>query len=464
MTVPHDPGRPGPDGRPAPPVQAPPPAPVPPTALPRPMAHPRPAAQPAPAAQPVPAAPQRARFDPFRWVVEHPGWVDLVLFGAAAFLLLAFSVVTGSIGLWLLFSVPMVAAGAFLRTRTGWATLAIGVLAVLHFVVGQQFVLGDAMIFYALFCATAHGSALTRRLALAAAFVGAFLQACAMIVSALWTAHRSALGVSAYELVIVFCSSLFVGCVAVLGTWAIGRYQHVRVEQLRLARESAAQAVRQREQSTALAVAAERARIAREMHDVVAHSLSVIIAQADGGRFVAAQDPGRAQEVLATIGTTGRAALADMRGLLGVLRQDEETSFGPQPGLEMLDELVGRVRSAGIRVELLREGDLSDVPHALGLTVFRVVQEALTNVMKHAGPGASARVRMSRTGEELRLDVLDDGRGHDPDSDGQGHGLTGMRERIGAFHGQLSTGPLPGGGYRVSARIPLRPDLGRTRP
>lgn len=404
----------------------------------------------------------RTRFDPFRWVVEHPGWVDLVVFGGGALFLVAFSILTGSLGWWLLPTFPMVAAGAFLRTRTGGATLVIGVLAVLHFITGQPYVLGDAMIFYALFSATVHGTALTRRLALGAAFFGAILQAGAMAAT-LAVSVRSA--GELYEVVLVFAVSLFVGCVAVLGTWAIGRYQHVRVDQLRLARERAAQEVHQREQRTALAVADERARIAREMHDVVAHSLSVIIAQADGGRFIAAQQPEKAQDVLATIGATGRAALADMRGLLGVLRRDEETSFGPQPGIEMLDELVARVRSAGVRVELHREGDLATVPHALGLTVFRVVQEALTNVMKHAGPAASVRVELARTGDLLRLDVLDDGRGYDPASDGQGHGLTGMRERIAAFQGELQTGPLPGGGYRVSARIPLRPDTpvpGRT--
>ncbi|MFC0674508.1 sensor histidine kinase [Brachybacterium hainanense] len=406
------------------------------------------------------AAPPRRGFDPFRWVVEHPGWVDLVVFGGAATVLLCLSVLSGTWELWVPFSVLMIGAGAFLRTRTGWATLAIGVLAVLHFVLGEPFLMGDVMIFYALFCATVHAAPLVRRLALGAAFFGAFLQAAGVAVGVAGYAQSAQ---ELLEAVIAFFSSLFVGCIAVLGTWAIGRYQHVRVDQLRLAREAAAQAVQQREQRTALAVADERARIAREMHDVVAHSLSVIIAQADGGRFVAAQSPEKAQEVLTTIGSTGRAALADMRGLLGVLRQEEETSFGPQPGLDMLDDLVGRVRSAGLAVDLERQGDLAAVPHALSLTVFRVVQEALTNVMKHAGPGASARIRLLHEPGMLRLDVLDDGRGHDPDSDGQGHGLTGMRERISAFHGELQTGPLPGGGYRVSARIPLQPPAARGR-
>src|SRR5699024_9730290 len=162
-----------------------------------------------------------------------------------------------------------------------------------------------------------------------------------------------------------------------------------------------------------LAVADERARIAREMHDVVAHSLSVIIAQADGGRFVASQKPEKAAEVLGTIGETGRAALADMRSLLGVLRQEDETSFGPQ------------LRPAGPRGDLELADALEGLPQALGLSVFRLVQEALTNVLKHGGPGSSAAVRIRRDPQQLLIEVLDDGQGTDPASDGQGHGLTG---------------------------------------
>src|SRR5699024_1270915 len=166
-----------------------------------------------------------------------------------------------------------------------------------------------------------------------------------------------------------------------------------------------------------LAVADERARIAREMHDVVAHSLSVIIAQADGGRFVASQKPEKAVEVLGTISETGRAALADMRSLLGVLRQEDETSFGPQPGPEMLPDLVERVRAAGLEVDLELDAPLEDLPQALGVSVFRLVQESLTNVLKHAGQGATAAVRSFRTADELVIEVLDDGRGVDPSSD-----------------------------------------------
>src|SRR5699024_6526304 len=162
-----------------------------------------------------------------------------------------------------------------------------------------------------------------------------------------------------------------------------------------------------------------------EMHDVVAHSLSVIIAQADGGRFVASQKPEKAVEVLGTIGETGRAALADMRSLLGVLRQEDETSFGPQPGPDMLPDLVERGRDVGLDCDAPVEG----LPQALGGSGFRLGQESLTNVLKHAGQGATGALRSFRTADELVIEVLDDGQGVDPGSDGQGHGLTGMRER-----------------------------------
>lgn len=390
---------------------------------------------------------------PFRWLADHPHIIDTVVIGAfTAFsaLGLLISGVGGTGLIWSLFSLPMFVAGFFLRRYPGRATLAIGVLAVGHFLLGTPAILGDMMIFYALYCANVHGSRLVGRLAMSAAFLGCALQAGWVAVDA-WDPEYSSIGLSIAQFIGLFLA----GSMVLLGIWAIARYQRVRVEQLDMAREQAEQAVREREQRTQLAVADERSRIAREMHDVVAHSLSVIIAQADGGRFVASQHPEKAADVLETIGSTGRAALADMRSLLGVLRGDEDTSFGPQPGLDALDDLVARVDAAGLRVSLERDGDLAGVPQAVSMSSFRLVQEALTNVMKHAGPAASARVKVRRTHAGLTIDVLDDGRGHDPSSDGQGHGLTGMRERVAVFGGELDAGPLPDGGFRVGARIPL---------
>ena len=410
-----------------------------------------PAGAPTPDAPDQAASPRRARRrDPFRWIIENPGTVDLIGFGGGALLLLVFSLGTAAIGWWALFSVPMVAAGALCRVRPLAGVVVIGSLALLHVLVGIPVVLGDVMTFYAMFCAVAYGSAAVHAVGIAAGMLGVIVQATVWGLDALRTQYG---GVP--EAVVSFFGLMLVGTITIVAVWALANLQRARVRQLALTRERAEQAVREREQRTALAVADERARIAREMHDVVAHSLSVIIAQADGGRFVAAQKPEQAAEVLGTIGETGRAALADMRSLLGVLRREDESSFGPQPGPEMLPDLVERVRGAGIAVDLEIDGRLDDLPQALGMSVFRLVQESLTNVLKHAGPGAAASVRLTRTAGQLVIEVLDDGQGTDPTSDGQGHGLTGMHERMSVFGGTLQAGPLPSRGYRVRAVVPL---------
>lgn len=396
------------------------------------------------------------RGDPFRWVLENPGLVDLIAFGATAAAILLFSLVTGSGGTWLVFSVPMIAAGALCRVRPLAGVLVIAALAVLHVIVQVPVVLGDVMTFYAMFCAIAYGSRAVHALGIVAGMLGVLTQATYWGLTALLddyggllTALSSFLGLGV------------IGTITIVAVWALANLQRARVRQLALTRDRAEQAVREREQRTALAVADERARIAREMHDVVAHSLSVIIAQADGGRFVAAHRPEQAVEVLGTIGETGRAALADMRSLLGVLRQEDETSFGPQPGPERLGELVERVRGAGVPVELEIDGDLADLPPALGLSLFRLVQESLTNILKHAGAEVSATVSIRRFPQRLTIEVLDDGRGAEAGSDGQGHGLTGMRERMSVLGGVLEAGPLPSRGYRVRAEVPLPGAPGR---
>ena len=404
---------------------------------------------------------RRRRHDPFRWIIENPGIVDLIGFGAGALLLLVFAVSIGSFGWWTLFTVPMIAAGALCRVRPLLGVIVIGLLAVTHLLANIPVVGGDAMTFYAMFCAVAYGGRAVGRLGVAAGFLGVIAQAGYWSLLAYFTPYGGAL-----QAAVTFTGLLFIGSITIVAIWALASLQRARVRQLALVRDRAEQAVREREQRTALAVADERARIAREMHDVVAHSLSVIIAQADGGRFVASQQPEKAVDVLGTIGETGRAALADMRSLLGVLRHEDETSFGPQPGPAMLEDLAARVRAAGLEVDLDLEGELEDLPQALGMSVFRLIQESLTNVLKHAGTGASAEVRIHRTAAHLEIEIVDDGQGTDPDSDGQGHGLTGMHERMSVFGGTLHAGPLPGRGYRVRAVVPLDGTLrgGETTP
>lgn len=407
------------------------------------MSTPRPVSTP-----PPPVA--RRRPDPFRWVIENPGIVDLVIFASAAALVGIFAFMTGSYGWWTLFSVPMIALGALCRVRPGLAVILIGSLAVLHVAVNVPVVLGDVLTFYAMFCAVAYGKPAVHAGGVIAGFAGVVVQAGYWSLLALRDFYG---GVVPAAMALV--SLLVVGSITVTAVWALANLQRARVRQVSLVRERAEQEVREREQRTALAVADERARIAREMHDVVAHSLSVIIAQADGGRFVASQAPEKAVDVLTTIGETGRAALADMRSLLGVLRNEDETSFGPQPGPSALPDLIDRVRAAGLQVELRIEGELAGLPQAMGVSLFRLVQEALTNVLKHAGPRATAIVHIRRTAERIDIAVIDDGRGIDPDSDGHGHGITGMRERMAMLGGTLHAAPLPGHGFRVLGSIPL---------
>jgi signal transduction histidine kinase len=221
---------------------------------------------------------------------------------------------------------------------------------------------------------------------------------------------------------------------------------------------------RDRDQQAKLAAADERARIAREMHDIVAHNLAVMIALADGAALTAIAAPQRAADTLATISATGRQSLGDMQRLLGLLRDGDPAPAGPrrltpQPGLDDLDELVEQVRAAGMRVALIRQGALGVCGPGAGLAVYRIAQEAFTNTLKHAGPQATAQVRLCCTATEVDLEVTDDG-GHQPgrppvDPPTRGHGLAGMIERAAAYGGQVEAGPLPGGGWRIRARLRL---------
>jgi signal transduction histidine kinase len=212
----------------------------------------------------------------------------------------------------------------------------------------------------------------------------------------------------------------------------------------------------ERDQQAAIATAAERARIAREMHDVVAHSLSVVIAQADGGRYAAEQDPRAATAALQTIGKTAREAQAEMRRALGVLGDRPDEPLRPQPGVGDLGALIARTREAGLAVGFAEEGSRPALSAATGLAVYRVVQEALTNVLKHAGPGAAATVNVRWEPDRVTLLVRDDGAGDSAgaEKDGPGRGLAGMRERTESRGGEFSASPAPGGGFEVRAEIP----------
>ncbi len=239
--------------------------------------------------------------------------------------------------------------------------------------------------------------------------------------------------------------------------WISGETIRVRRAYAVEMEERARLAEADREARAHRAVAEERARIARELHDVVAHEVSVIVVQAGAARRVLADHPDQAEEALAAIETSGRDALTEMRRLLGVLRHDDDAAMlRPQPGLGRLNALVDQMAEAGLPVAVEIDGEPRDLPAGIDLSAYRIVQEALTNSLKHAGPAAHARVRLGFGDDRLSIEVSDDGRGGAVRSlgNGSGHGLLGMQERVALFGGDLAAGPRIGGGYRVAAVIP----------
>jgi signal transduction histidine kinase len=242
------------------------------------------------------------------------------------------------------------------------------------------------------------------------------------------------------------------------GAWVLGDRARVQRALAAELRERALRLERDRAEDARQAVASERARIARELHDVVAHHVSMMVVQAEAGPVAVATEPARAAGAFEAIAATGRQALVEMRRLLGVLRSDGDQvpSLAPQPGLAEVPSLVEQVGRAGLRVELVVEGAQVPLPAGVDLSAYRIVQEALTNAVKHGGPGR-ARVLVRYGEDDLRLRVVDEGRagGPAPDDGRAGVGLVGMRERVHLFGGELHAGPGPGGGFTVDARLPI---------
>ena len=255
-----------------------------------------------------------------------------------------------------------------------------------------------------------------------------------------------------------FSSSIFVVTI-----WLTGLYAGTRRRYLESLEERAERAERERDQRARMAAAAERARIARELHDVVAHNVSVMVVQADGAGYALDSDVEQARTAVKAISATGRAALAEMRRLLGVLRRteaeseaaesrEESAAYDPQPGLAQLAELVS---TFAVPATLRISGDPAGLPEGQQLAVYRIVQEALTNVLKHGGPDANAAVEIEVGGRDVLVRVTDDGRGAAAARTGGGHGLIGMRERAGMYGGAVTAGPRQGGGFEVVARLPV---------
>jgi signal transduction histidine kinase len=368
---------------------------------------------------------------------------DLLLAGTlcmtAGFLSLAQVRLAGVLAFGML--VPLI----WRRTRPELTFFAVSSVAVLQWLSDTQLMAGNVGLLVALYAISVYGEVRYSRIALGVGGLGVLMATARYYGNSDWRQQVT---------MMVALGAL------VFGVWAIGERRRTRGLYVAQLEERAAQLERDRDRESKLAVSNERTRIAREIHDVVAHGLSIMIVQADGGLYAADASPEQAKKALATIGDTGRASLTEMRKMLGLLKQDEQLELDPdqprpQPGVSSLPELVENVRQAGLAVDYKVTGRPRDLPALLGLTAYRIVQEGLTNTLKHAGPGARTSVRLDFGREMLTVVVSDDGRGAGvaPSSD-PGHGLVGMRQRASISGGTVSAGPKAGGGYEVIARLP----------
>ncbi len=341
--------------------------------------------------------------------------------------------------------VGMLAPLVWRRSRPELVFFAVSAVAVLQWLSGTNLMAGNVGLLVALYTISVYGEIKYSRAALAVGGLGVLMATSRYYTRSDWKQQIT---------MMVALGAL------VFGVWAFGERRRTRGLYVAQLEERAAQLERDRDREAKLAVSNERTRIAREIHDVVAHGLSIMIVQADGGLYAADASPEQAKKALATIGDTGRASLTEMRKMLGLLKQDAQPDLDPdqprpQPGISSLPELIENVRQAGLSVDYQVTGTPRDLPALLGLTAYRIVQEGLTNTLKHAGPGALTSVHLDFGREMLTVVVTDDGHGAGvaPSSD-PGHGLLGMRQRASISGGTVNAGPKAGGGYEVIAKLP----------
>ena len=378
----------------------------------------------------------------YAWLRRHPGLVDGVPAVALAFAGLGQAIATDR---YLLIPVllALVIALAFRRSYPVGAFVTGIVVGFVQVVVDIRANLIDVAIVFLLYTLAAYRP---RRLSVPGLGVCLIGAAVAM---AVWRPITGTLLNWLITGTIIFAGPC-------LTAWVLGDSMRYRRAYYAALEDRAARLERERDAQAQIAAAAERARIARELHDVVAHNVSVMVVQADGASYALDSSPERARQALAAIASTGRQALAEMRRMLGVLRSDDgEPGVAPLPGIGQLGELLEQTRASGLAVSFTVEGVPAPLPGGLALAAYRIVQESLTNTRKHGGPAASAQVLLRYCEDVLVLEITDDGFGVDAPADGAGHGLTGMRERVALYNGTLHAGPLPGGGYQVTARLPV---------
>jgi signal transduction histidine kinase len=378
------------------------------------------------------------------WARAHPFAVDCWLAAAVAFCTVVLPATaywdnpTGAFLTGLLLTVPL----AWRRRAPVQAAAVVIAVGLFELVALTTFLAANVAALFMIYALAAHAPRWASRGGLAVGLLGALLASLRYFFTDSSTAVVPTTGA--------------IG-VAVVAAWALGDLRRVRVLRLAALEERGQLLELERDQEMRLAATAERTRIARELHDVVAHSLSVVIAQADGGRYAGKADPEAATGALEAIAATGRQALADMRSLLGVLRDGGGEEYAPQPDVAAIAALVEDVRNSGLDVDLIIEGEPRPLPAGPQLAAYRIVQESLTNVLKHAGPASRAWVRLQWRPDALELSVLDDGRGASAamvDSDGEGQGVRGMVERATLHGGRLEAGPRGAGGFGVHAALP----------
>jgi signal transduction histidine kinase len=377
-----------------------------------------------------------------RWYDERPVAGDALL---AAVLLLAFVLPSdlaseGDPVVDLAFSVALVATLPLRRRAPVAVFVVVSVLCLAQLAVLDHIVAGNVVALIAVYTVVAYGPGTP---------VGALATGCAVVGAVLAAARWNERGDTPSVVEIAASTVASTLLAATLGAWRRSR----RAELAALHERNRLLAL-ERDQQAAVGAARERARIARELHDVVAHSLSVMVVQADGAAAGAEQRPAQAAAALRTIGDTGREALGQMRRLLGVLRAEQGQGLAPQPGTAQLDALVDQVVRAGVPARLSVEGPPRPLPATIDLTVYRLTQEALTNVLKHAGPVSRVDVVLRYQADAVELLLRDDGRGAQAAGDGRGHGLVGMRERVDVHDGTFAAGPRQGGGFEVNAVLP----------
>ncbi|MET9615649.1 sensor histidine kinase [Kitasatospora indigofera] len=329
------------------------------------------------------------------------------------------------------------------RRRPAAACAAVTAVFVLQWAAGTA-LRADVALLVALYSLALHGR--LRHLAWACAAVAGAMGVVAVRISA----------------AVAVWDALFFLFSAATAAVALGIAVRIRRAQLAGLRERAARLEIERDQRSRLAAATERTRVAREMHDIIGHNLSVIVTLADGGAYAAEVSPERGREALVLIGDAGRQALGELRRMLGLLRErgDGAPELNPQPGIADLDELCARIGAAGPEVVYRSEGDVDGLDRGVQLMAYRIVQEALTNSLKHAGPATRARVTVAADAARLWVRVEDSGPpggGGGPGSPGEGHGLAGMRERAALYGGTVVAGPGPGSGWSVLADLDLSP-------